>query len=403
MPGKQTTQMQRFPGPDLLRAIAILWVLLFHGLVAGIYSPVTLVARWGWMGVDLFFVLSGYLIGSQLLKSCVQGAKPAIGRFYLRRAFRILPAYLVVVAFYFALPFFRETRDIEPLWQFLTFTENLLIDYAHDKAFSHVWSLCVEEHFYLVFPLLVWWLGRQSSWRVTTPVCLIVLFGGMFLRGYVRLHGLNVVIDSMGGQSFNTSLYFQKIYYPSFMRLDGLLAGVGLAAIKWLRPSLWRQAMNLGNLLLALGLAGVAGAIWVFQDRFAFWPTVLGYPLLALGLALIVTASVSPHCVIGRIRVPGAKVVATVAFSLYLSHKMTWHVVQSYLPGLVAGNGPGSFLVFGLAAFGVGLLLYWLVERPFLLLRDRIDDRFAIAPVESQPEIAGVPVLTGMTEETGGN
>ena len=380
MPGKQTTQMQRFPGPDLLRAIAILWVLLFHGLVAGIYSPVTLVARWGWMGVDLFFVLSGYLIGSQLLKSCVQGAKPAIGRFYLRRAFRILPAYLVVGAFYFALPFFRETRDIEPLWQFLTFTENLLIDYAHDKAFSHVWSLCVEEHFYLVFPLLVWWLGRLCP----TPraECRDRFHGGPILQHF--------------------AVFPENLL--SFLHATGRVAGGrGLAAIKWLRPSLWRKAMNLGNVLLAPGLAGVAGAIWVFQDRFAFWPTVLGYPLLALGLALIVTASVSPHCVIGRIRVPGAKVVATVAFSLYLSHKMTWHVVQSYLPGLVAGNGPGSFLVFGLAAFGVGLLLYWLVERPFLLLRDRIDDRFAIAPVESQPEIAGVPVLTGMTEETGGN
>ena len=392
--------MQRYPGLDLLRAIAILWVLLFHGVVAGIYSPVPAVARWGWMGVDLFFVLSGYLIGSQLLRTCAAGTKLAIGQFYWRRALRILPAYLVVVSCYFALPGFRETSDIQPLWQFLTFTENLLIDYSRDKAFSHVWSLCVEEHFYLLFPVLVWWLRRRSSWRTTASVCAVVLVGGMFLRGYVRLHGLGAGPEVTGDPSFRSALYFQKIYYPSYMRLDGLLAGVVLAAMKWFRPAIWRKWMNLGDLLLVLGLAGIAGAIWTFQDRFDFWPTVLGYPLLALGLASIVAAGVSPHCVIGNLRVPGAKGVATIAFSLYLSHKMTWQIGQRYLSGLVAGDSLERFLLFGLAAFVVGTLLYWVVERPFLLLRDRIDAWFESKSAAAQQGVETVPILTGLAEET---
>jgi peptidoglycan/LPS O-acetylase OafA/YrhL len=65
----------------------------------------------------------------------------------MRRAFRVLPAYLTVLLFYFAIPGFREAPGLSPAWQFLTFTENFRIDYLHDQAFSHVWSLCVEEHF----------------------------------------------------------------------------------------------------------------------------------------------------------------------------------------------------------------------------------------------------------------
>ena len=73
--------MKRYPGLDFLRAIAILWVLLFHARTEGLGSPFPAVGKLGWMGVDLFFVLSGYLIGSQLLKVCSTGQTPAIGSF----------------------------------------------------------------------------------------------------------------------------------------------------------------------------------------------------------------------------------------------------------------------------------------------------------------------------------
>jgi peptidoglycan/LPS O-acetylase OafA/YrhL len=104
------------------------------------------------MGVDLFFVLSGYLIGSQLLKPFRSGEHPRLWDFYRRRLYRILPAYLAVLALYFLVPVWREQDGISPLWQFLTFTENFFVDYAKNEAFSHVWSLCVEEHFYCCCP-----------------------------------------------------------------------------------------------------------------------------------------------------------------------------------------------------------------------------------------------------------
>ena len=146
--------MNRLPGLDLLRAIAILWVMTYHALILGLIAP-NEVARFGWMGVDLFFALSGFLIGGQLFKPIARGGKLEPGTFYARRLFRTVPTYLVVLALYFTVPMFRERPGLGPLWQYLTFTQNLFVDFYRVKAFSHVWSLCVEEQFYLIAPLVV--------------------------------------------------------------------------------------------------------------------------------------------------------------------------------------------------------------------------------------------------------
>ena len=130
--------MKRHPGLDLLRAIAITWVLLFHAMTERLGTPLEPVGRVGWMGVDLFFVLSGYLIGVQLFKAITERRPALLRTFYLRRAMRILPAYLVVLAFYVWIPGLRESRGLQPAWQFLTFTENFLIDYHSNQAFSHM-------------------------------------------------------------------------------------------------------------------------------------------------------------------------------------------------------------------------------------------------------------------------
>jgi len=142
----------RLPGLDTLRAVAIVAVMLYH-LKPFLPESMTAVAQFCWMGVDLFFVLSGYLIGMQLLRPYASGERPSVREFYRRRAYRILPAYLVVLWLYLVFPAWRESPVLPSLWQFLTFTVNLFfVDFSH-HAFSHVWSLCVEEHFYLVLPL----------------------------------------------------------------------------------------------------------------------------------------------------------------------------------------------------------------------------------------------------------
>jgi peptidoglycan/LPS O-acetylase OafA/YrhL len=357
----------RIQGLDLLRSIAILGVMLFHTRGTGL--PFDAVGRFGWMGVDLFFVLSGYLIGSQLLRPWSRGERPSMGGFYLRRAFRILPAYLVVLALYFLVPEFRNQPGISPLWQFLTFTVNLKINYFTNHAFSHAWSLCVEEHFYLVLPLLTLWMMRKPSLRKTLWVAGAIVIFGMIIRAWTWQY-----LHARYGADFDTfvTLYVEKIYYPTYTRLDGLLMGVLLATMRWFRPGWWSVCMRRANMLLAAGLAISAVGVWLFTERFSFLATVIGFPIVSLGFALLVLSAASHRSWIGRFRVWGAETTALLSYSLYLSHKGVIHLDGMYLARFVDPGGAQAVVVYAVTTFAFAALLYRLVERPFLKLRERV-------------------------------
>lgn len=351
MSGRQT-------GLDLLRAVAVLWVMLYHMSSYGIVLPA--VVEHGWMGVDLFFVLSGYLIGGQLLRPYAEGGRPAWRHFMLRRALRVLPAYLAVLAIYAAVPGVRESPGLRPLWQFFTFTVNLVPDSGR-LAFSHAWSLCVEEHFYLLLPPVVWLLVRYPGARRTAAFALAVFIGGMLLRGWLWEHALAPHLDGEG--------FFERfvalIYNPTYARLDGLLVGVMLAAVRVFRPGWWAWLSARSALLPAAGVAVLVLATRLQLDSQA--GAILVFPLVALGFGcLLVRASTACR------RVPGAAFVAAIAFSLYLTHKAVFHVVRA---GVGEALGESNLLAFGAymaAALAVATLLYLTVERPFLRLRDRL-------------------------------
>src|SRR2546423_15691896 len=101
----------REPGLDLLRALAIIVVVIYHAALFGFKLPGR-VDRFGWIGVDLFFALSGYLIGGQLLSPLAREKSLNLGRFFARRVLRIMPAYFVILAIYFLLPSWREDSEI---------------------------------------------------------------------------------------------------------------------------------------------------------------------------------------------------------------------------------------------------------------------------------------------------
>jgi len=368
------TSSAREPGLDLMRAIAILWVMLWHMRLAlrhGIWSGP---ANYGWMGVDLFFVLSGYLIGSQLLRPYTRNSLPSIGGFYMRRAFRVLPAYLTVLLFYFAIPGFREAPGMSPAWQFLTFTENFRIDYMHDQAFSHVWSLCVEEHFYLVLPPLILLLMRRPSFGKALSVILGILCFGIAIRSHIYLH--HVAIFPRDDDEFGLA-YVEKIYFPTHTRLDGLLVGVTLATIKTFRPAWWQRVLSHGYMLLVSGLALCAGAMWLFADRLAFTAAVIGFPLLGIGLGLLIASSVAPSSPLSKVR--GFGLVAALAYSTYLTHKEVIHFVYYHLPRLVEARGWIALSLYFAFSFAGAFVLYLAIERPFLRLRERISSRSAKA------------------------
>jgi peptidoglycan/LPS O-acetylase OafA/YrhL len=365
--------MHRLPGLDLLRAIAIIWVMLFHSfLVGGLGPDFEWLSRYGWMGVDIFFVLSGFLIGSQLLRQLKEGGGLRLGEFYARRAWRILPAYAVVLAAYVMFPVLREAPGLEDAWQFASFTLNLFIDYGRDQAFSHAWSLCVEEHFYLFFPLLAWGLSRRVSIAGVLGLGAALLALGVLLRGATWLHW--EALDA------SRSWFVERMYYPTWMRLDGLLVGVLLAALRVYRPEGWVRLLQRSNGLLLLGLAVFALALLLFRERTGLLANTLGWPVLSLGIGLLVLAGASRSSLIGRWPLPGVAWLATISYSLYLSHKIAFHLVESQLlPLLPLSGGLAQFAVYALASLLLGAGLHYLVERPFLHWRDA-RRRAALAP-----------------------
>lgn len=358
---------RRFAGLDVLRAVAIIWVLFFHAQTLSLGSPLPMVTELGWMGVDLFFVLSGFLIGRQWLS---QGASPSFSTFYRRRAFRILPAYAVVVAIYFVLPAARERRVIQPLWQFLTFTENLFIDMSSPKAFSHVWSLCVEEHFYLVFPLLAWALMRKPSRAVTITFCVAVMLAGMLWRGFVWFDAL-----AMLDEQAMSKVFYERIYYPTLTRLDGLLMGVVLAIIECHASKTWQWLMQRARWLFIFGAATLALAIALFADAPNARSVIIGYPVLAIAMALIVASASSEHAWFERVKVPGAAWVAAISYSLYLSHKFVFHLVHVWFGSVLDEHGALAIFTYAAASMSFGFVLHLAVEKPFLQLRTALEKR----------------------------
>src|SRR5262249_10954800 len=244
------------------------------------------VHRWGWIGVDLFFVLSGYLIGGQLLAALARDQRLNLGRFFARRALRIMPAYFVILAIYFLVPPWREYPDMaQPLWKFLLSVQNVALHGG--TAFSHAWSLAVEDQFYLALPFILLVLFWQP--RAAIIVSCAIVVGGVLLRAFLAAQ--NPTVD--GGVSFRG---FQAwIYYPTWTRLDPLVFGVSIAAIEKFRPLLWQGLTTSAIWLWVPALALIVYALWLGEsDYINFNACVWQFPLLATAMAALLICAVSP-------------------------------------------------------------------------------------------------------------
>ena len=361
----------RLHGLDTLRALAVTLVVLHHYTLFVSNDDHTFgwVGEIGWAGVDLFFALSGYLIGNQIFAALKTGAGLSLKSFYARRLLRTLPNYLVVLAIYFMWPAVGEEAPLAPLWRYLTFTQNLGL--APGTAFSHSWSLAVEEQFYLLLPALAL-LGAalHATWRLRIGhawafiACVIV--GGMLLR--FQLWSTHV-----DAHKYGIYFYYKLIYYSSLCRLDELVAGVALALLRNRHPELWTRITVQGNRTLLAGLAILGATFWLFLDNhYGVAATVFGYPLLGLGFGLLILAALSQRSLLRDLRVPGAGALAVWSYAIYLSHRGVGEVAAGPLQDL--GYGPQTAVaIVALLALSVlvGWLLYRLVETPFMLLRER--------------------------------
>ena len=358
---------ERQPGLDLLRALAIIIVVIYHAALFGFKLPGR-VDRFGWIGVDLFFVLSGYLIGGQLLAPLARDQRINLGRFFARRALRIMPAYFVTLAIYFLLPSWREYPEMsQPLWKFLLSVQN--IGLHGGTAFSHAWSLAVEDQFYLALPLILILISRLPRAAIIIPGVLI--FGGIALRTLLAYQNL----ADTGSVSFRG---FQAwIYYPTWTRIDPLVFGVALAAIEKFRTQWWERLMNLAPWLWlpALGLIGY-GLYLGEGDYLMVSAAIWQFPLIALGMAALLVCALSPRLPLRRVAVPGAAFIASIAYSAYLIQKIVMHLVGQFCfeHNIALTSAPALVLV-EICVYAAGFILFLLIERPFLQLRHRLAPR----------------------------
>src|SRR5476651_952324 len=353
----------RIYGLDTLRALAILLVFMNHYMLFVSGEPTFgFLGELGWTGVDLFFALSGYLIGNQIMAAIRSEQGFSLKNFYARRLLRTVPNFYVVLALYALFPYVRGSMQLPPLWKFLTFTQNIHL--MPGTAFSHAWSLCVEEQFYMLLPaiaLLVAACRKSLLWAWVASVA-----AGMLTRSYLWTAHVDGAADS-GYQ------YYTLIYYSSVCRYDELVAGVALALLKNFHPAVWTRITSRGNWALAAGAILLGVMYYLFlHDRMGYAMTVFGYPMLGVSFALLLIAALSPGSLLQRTRVPGAASLALWSYAIYLSHKQLCVLLSAQLKlvGIEPTMWSGVAIMSVATLFG-GWLLFRCVETPFMKLRDR--------------------------------
>lgn len=325
---------------DVLRAAAILLVIIGHSVLS-YGSPSNLAPfQFGGTGVDLFFVLSGWLLGGQLFKELQRTKKINIKTFWIRRWMRTLPAYYAVLFISVTQRYLTKDNVSFP-WEYLVFIQN----YHYPlEFFSISWSLSVEEQFYLaIAPLLC----LLSSFKPVNRTIVLVL-----------LLVLPEIFRTLGWYEHTSETH---------VRWDGCIMGVLLANIRYSHEKIWKWL--LGN---AHYFAGITLFIYIlfFYNR---WNPELGILdpnklILAFMFGSWVIYANTDHRWIKNLYVPGANYIATRSYAMYLLHPEALALVKRVIINM-------PFVVYLLTAVIITLILseilYRLIEKPFMNLREK--------------------------------
>ena len=354
----------RCHGLDTLRSAAIILVFMFHCFGASHNTILrSMGARVGWVGVELFFVLSGYLIANQIFSAFINKDQFSLKTFYFRRFIRTLPNYLFILGLYFTVPFFCEQPLSTPLWKFLTFTQNFGLSFS---AFSHAWSLCIEEQFYFIFPLAAMFIAYKMNTTSGWMLIIFLLFAGIVLRGSLWL----TYIQHAEENKIDT--YMTNIYYSSFCRLDGLVLGVSIAMLRSFHQKVWSRVTNKSNWIMMLGFVGCYFTFYLIPNLIEFIPTVFGYLLRSISFAALTLAALSPNTLLHKIKIPGAKTLSVWSYAIYLTHKQIIHMTQLMFPYIsIEKSSTTALMIEILLSLIGGWLLYTCVESQFLKMRDK--------------------------------
>jgi peptidoglycan/LPS O-acetylase OafA/YrhL len=383
-----STEKRRLVELDFLRGIAILMVIGCHSAMpaedAGrLYSLVWIGNRWGWTGVDLFFVLSGFLVGGLLFQEIRMHGRLDVVRFIIRRGFKIWPMYYTFLCVGFLVVMIKNhyspAHTGHLFLPYLVHLQNYDLNglAAHPleemtmNTVNHAWSLAVEEHFYLVLPFLALWLLRPTQRES-------------------RLHWipgitLFVLIACLSARCGNLGLPYRndRQLFPTHLRIDSLFCGVLLAYLYHLKPEIWQRWTRYPWLLLAVAPAIFIPLSRIKPDQPLIW--TIGLSLIAFGYACLLSAVLSLAGRPGRcaafFRSLPVRAVATVgyfSYGVYLWHRLVGRTLGMWIfnRGWLGAHGELRWLLVNGAYLGSSVvaatLICKLVEFPALALRERL-------------------------------
>jgi peptidoglycan/LPS O-acetylase OafA/YrhL len=341
--------MSRIPQLDAVRGVAVLLVFIHN---TDLYPSLHLgvIAKNGWMGVDLFFVLSGFLITGILIDS--KNAEGYVKNFYTRRCLRIWPLYYSAILFMFVIVPFLRPSDAQtifserssPWWAYPLFLQNFLVPVPTEATglLAVTWSLAIEEQFYLVWPLVV----RFCSEAQLLKLALGVIFISPALRFYLSLHGVN-------------------IYSNTFCRLDGLMAGA-LVALIVRSSSFVPSRFVTGAWITLIASAPLALVIDAPYTRWMVFSLVALASVSFVYLALFSKGSWLQAILTNRFLV----YTGTISYGIYLLEK----IPADFIKALHLGNHPVlAFSITSVATYALAVLSWNLFEKPFLRLKRFFD------------------------------
>ncbi|MCE9672357.1 acyltransferase [Myxococcus stipitatus] len=346
-------------GLDVLRACAILGVLLFHAPAVvheALPTPLRFAFAHGWMGVNLFFVLSGYLVGRQVFApddDAPTGTR--LRTFWLKRWMRTLPLYFVVLAFYALKPWTVGTPFLGGGWHYAVFLQN----FTMPRDFVQSWSLCVEEHFYLALPLVAFAPGarRWPAWVWLLPVGASILARALFVAELPLDKSMLAITE---GALWSTDQH-----------LDGLAVGVFLART----TAIWHGGHR--SWRMACGILGAA-VLLVTVARYGAVVAAAGHPWIHAGLAVGFGGVLIG---IESLQLPpglrwAIQQVALLSYGAYLWHGLVVRGIERL--ELSLGAWGLDLLAFLLVTLGLSCVTYVAVEKPCLKLRDVMLERWTL-------------------------
>jgi len=332
---------------DGLRAIAVLSVVFFH------YGQSAFGG--GFVGVDVFFVISGYLISNLILHEISETSDFNFRRFYIRRIRRLFPALVVtlVSSLVFAVVLFSPEQlqnygrslaaAVFSVSNFLFWQESGYFDpHTHLRPLLHTWSLAVEEQFYLLWPALLWFFTRQSDSRRRFAVLAIVGIVSIALNG-IWVNG-----------NFDAKAMSTIFYLTPFRMFELAIGGMAVFSTQVLPTRPWVH-----ELTMAVGLVLIAYAVFGYTDEMAF-PYLLALTPCIGALLVIVSREAR---FVGRILTNRLAVgVGLISYSLYLVH---WPVLVFYKHYNYEPLKQAEYLALFILSAMLSVLMYFYVEKPF--------------------------------------